>query len=329
MRVLLPVLAGGLLLLLLIWPQIVKQRDFISDVLKSSAVPLNSKAQIDMKKVSFYSEDEKGQPFILTADKIWETDSVNKVVQIDTPKGEMTLNSGVKLFSDSPVAHLYQEKGQVYFENDIRLTSDNGYQIEASEVYVEYQNQSAHSDNPISVRGEKIDLDAMGFQMRQNGNEIDFMGKTKVVLKDAQKGQNILITSDGLMEVRQKSQTITFYKNVLTNYDSNKITCDKMTAYFKSKGKNEYELKSVQAQKNVKIVTVNEVVTGDDAFYDLIKEKAFITGNVVITRAEGTMEGSRAVVDMKTGISHLEAGNKNKTKKQWVKGTLYPSKMKK
>ena len=327
MRVLLPVLAGGLVLSLLIWPQIAKRRDFISDVLKSSAVPLNSKAQIDMKKVSFYSQDEKGQPFILTAEKIWEIDPANKVEQIDLPKGKMTLNSGVKLFSDSPLALYYQEKGLIHFKDKIYLNSDNGYQVEASEIYVEYQKQSAYSNNPVSVRGEKIDLDATGFRMRQNGNEIDFLGKTNVVLKKVAKGQNMLVISDGLMEIRQKTQTITFHKNVSLNYDTNKIYCDKMIAYFKSKGKNEYELKSVKAQKKVRIETPNEVITGDDAFYDLVKEKAFITGNVVITRAEGKMQGSRAVVDMKTGLSRLEADNK--TKKQRVKGTLYPEKIKK
>ena len=103
------------MLLLLIWPQIVKRRDFISDVLKTSAVPLNPNAQIDMKKVLFYSEDNKGQPFQLAADKIWEIDSVNKVVQIDYPKGEM-LFGNCKLQNDTP-AYLRErwkkERGRV------------------------------------------------------------------------------------------------------------------------------------------------------------------------------------------------------------------------
>ena len=327
MRVLLPVLAGGLLLSLLIWPQIAKRRDFISDVLKTSSVPLNSNAQIDMKKVLLYSEDEKGQPFQLLADKVWEVDSVNKVVQIDLPKGEMTLSSGVKLFSDSPVAFFYQEKGLVNFKDDIHLNSDNGYNIKTSDVFVDYQNQSAYSDKLIQIRGEKVDLDATAFKMRQNGAELDFTGPIILVLKNIENTQNMLIMGDGLMEVRQKTQTVTLYKNVSANYDTNKIYCDKMTAYFKSKGKSEYDLKSVQAQKNVKIVTVNEVITGDDAFYDMEKEKAYITGNVVITREQGIMKGSRAIVNMKTGVSQLEADSKTGNKR--VKGILYPTKVKK
>ena len=327
MRTLLPILAAGLVLSLVIWPQIAKRRDFISDVLKSSSVPLNSKAQIDMKRVLFYSEDKKGQPFILTADKIWEIDTEDKTIRIDAPKGEMTLNSGIKLVSESPFALYNQEKGIVHFDEQVHLTSDNGYNIEASSIFVDYQNQKAESKKPILVRGEKIDLDAVGFNMRQNGNEVDFKGPVKVVLKDQEKKQQITITGKKVMEVRQKTQTITFYEDVFADYGENKISCAKMTAYFKSVGKNSYDLKSVQAQKGVKITTLNEVITGDDAFYDLEKERAFITGKVTIKRAEGTMSGSRAVVDMKTGLSQLEADTKKKTNNR-VKGTIYTDKIK-
>ena len=82
MRILFPALAAGLLLALLIWPQIMKKADFISTALRAS-VPMNSKAKIDMKKVQFYSEDEKGQPFTLTSDKILEVQPEERLVQMD------------------------------------------------------------------------------------------------------------------------------------------------------------------------------------------------------------------------------------------------------
>ena len=327
MRKLLPILAGGLVLSLMIWPQIVKRRDFISDVLKSSSVPLNSNAKIDMKEVMFYSEDGKGQPFTLTADKIWELDTEKRIIQLDDPKGKMTLNSGVNVFSDSPVALFYQEKGLVYFEQEVHLDSDNGYQAKASNVNVDYQNQKAWSEKPIYLHGEKIDLDATGFYMRQNGNEVDFTGPTKTILKDAEKKQNIVITADGLMKARQKTQTIATDKNVVIVYEQNKIYCDKMIAHFKTVSKNTYDLASVQVQKNVKIITPNETITGDEAFYDIDKEKVFITGKVNIVKEEGNVTGDRAVVDMKTGLSRLETDKKSG--KQRVKGTLYPTKIKK
>ena len=328
MRVILPVLAGSLLLLLLIWPQIQKKADYISGVLKNTITPVNSKAQIDMKKVQFYSEDKKGQPFTVTSDKIVEIDSQNHLVQLDLPKGEMTLNSGIKIFSESPMAWFYQDSDVVFFKKDLHMTTDNGYTAEASEVVVDYKNQSAYSNETLFVRGEKADLDSAGFYMRQNGAEIDFKGPAKLVLKNPQKNQKVVITAQKVFEVRQKTQTVSAFENVLADDGTNKVYSDEMTAYFRSLGKNRYELKSVQAQKNVKIITQTETITGNDAFYDLDKEKAFITGDVVVHRPEGNMNGDRAVIDMKTGESQLEVDYTKSNTPRRVKGTIYPKRMK-
>lgn len=328
MRIILPVLAGGLVLMLLIWPQIQKKADFISGNLKNAVEPINSKAQIDMKKVQFYSEDKKGQPFTITSDKILEVDPQNRLVQLDMPKGEMTLNSGVKIFSNSPMAWFYQDSEIVFFKEDLHMQTDNGYQANASAVVVDYKNQSAYSNNRFQIRGDKMDLDSIGFYMRQNGAEVDFNGPATVVLKNPQKAQTVIITADKVFEVRQKTQTISAYQNVLADDGINKVYSDEMTAYFRSVGKNQYELKSVQAQKNVKIITKTETITGNDVFYDLGKEKAFITGDVIVHRPEGDMTGDRAVIDMKTGHSQLEVDYTKSNTPRRVKGTLYPTRIK-
>ena len=329
MRFLLPVLSGGLVLSLLIWPQLQKKADFFSDSLKRSVSPISSKAQIDMKKVHFYSEDKKGQPFTLISDKILETDTSNHIVQLDRPVGEMTLNSGVKIFSNSSMALFYQNTNIVFFEEDLYFKTDNGYNAVSSAVFVDYKNQLAYSDKPIQIRGEKADLDAVAFNMRQNGEEVDFKGPTKVVLKNEEKKQKVIITSEDFLQLRQKTQTITALKNVLADDGVNKVYCDEMTAYFHRPNGEKYELKSVQAHSNVKIITQTEVITGNDAFYDLGKEKAFITGNVVVDRAEGKMFGDRAVINMKTGESQLEIDNTKKKINNRVKGTIYPTRLNK
>ena len=58
----------------------------------------------------------------------------------------------------------------------------------------------------------------------------------------------------------------------------------------------------------------------------MIKEKAFITGNVVVKRAEGTVNGDRAIIDMKNGTSQIET---DASRKDRVKGTLLPLQLKK
>ena len=78
----------------------------------------------------------------------------------------------------------------------------------------------------------------------------------------------------------------------------------------------------------MKIITLTETITGNDAFYDLGKEKAFITGNVIVQRAEGNMSGDRAVINMKTGQSQLEVDYTKQDTSRRVKGTIYPKRLK-
>ena len=280
-------------------------------------------ATIDMKKVQFVSEDEKGQPFTVLSDQITQIDAQNKIVQLDNPRGEMTLSSGVKAFSSSPEALFYETTQVVNFKKVVDIVFDNGYNAQTSDVFVDYKKKTVHSRKPLSVRGEKMNLDSLGFYIRQNGDELDLTGPARVELKSEER--NVVMTAQKRVEMRQKTQTITAFQNVVSDDGTNKVYCDELTAYFMRTGKNQYALRSVQAQKNVKIKTLNEEITGDEAYYDMIKEKAFITGNVVVHRAEGKVQGDRAIIDMKNGTSQLEL---DPQKQNRVKGTLLPLKLK-
>lgn len=329
LRMTLPLSAAALLLCLVIWPQIAKKTDYFVSHLKGSIIPRDTNAKIDMKQVQFFSEDDKGQPFTVTSSKVLETDPVNKIVQFSEPVGKMTLNSGVKLTGSSPTGLFYQDTQIIVFEGAVFINADNGYTAQSKQVTVDYKARSARSNAPTQIRGEKLDLDASGFEMRQSGDEVDFFGGAKAVLKDEVKNKQVIITADGIFEVRQKTQTITARKNVLVDDQLNKIWADEMTAYFRQEEKNKYKMKSVQAHGNVRIKTATETIYGNDAFYDLAKEKAFITGSVIVKRAEGEMQGDRAVIDMKSGHSQLEVDYSKTDRPSRVKGTIYPTRLNK
>ncbi|MGN1091644.1 MAG: LptA/OstA family protein [Alphaproteobacteria bacterium] len=324
LRLLLTGSAMLMLVLLLVWPQLAKRADLISSALKNAASQKKIQASIDMTKVQFVSEDEKGQPFTISSDQITQIDAQNKIVQLENPRGEMTFSSGLKLFSSSPEALFYETTQIVNFKKLVDVLFDNGYQAQTSDVVVDYKNKTAYGKKPLSVRGEKFDLDSTGFDIRQNGNEMDFSGPVRVALKSPEK--NVVILAQKSAEVRQKTQTITAFEKVISDDGINKVYCEELTAYFNQTGKNQYELRSVQAQRNVKIKTPTEEITGNEAYYDMIKEKAFITGNVVVKRAEGTVNGDRAIIDMKNGTSQIET---DASRKDRVKGTLLPLQLKK
>jgi lipopolysaccharide export system protein LptA len=72
-------------------------------------------------------------------------------------------------------------------------------------------------------------------------------------------------------------------------------------------GDKKQKLEELDAKGHVVLVTITDVVTGDEGVYNPITDEATVTGNVKVTRGENQLDGARAEVDMATGISRVYA----------------------
>lgn len=80
------------------------------------------------------------------------------------------------------------------------------------------------------------------------------------------------------------------------------------------------KLQRVDAFGHVLVRTVTDTVTGDKAVYLPDTGVAVIVGKVRITRGQNQLDGAEAVVDQKTGVSRLVAGNAGR-----VQGLVVPN----
>ncbi len=101
------------------------------------------------------------------------------------------------------------------------------------------------------------------------------------------------------------------------------VTADTMSAWFIADATGKKTAKKVTANGQVTIKTANETVVGDEGVYDLTTGKAVLTGKVKAHQGDSWLEGTRADVDMKTGISQLSGGGNADTGGR-VKGVFYP-----
>lgn len=90
-------------------------------------------------------------------------------------------------------------------------------------------------------------------------------------------------------------------------YHQSTIESDEILAWFHTLQTDEthQSLKEAEAHGHVKITTPNDIAYGDKAYYNGQSSKAILTGNVRITRAKSDITGSKAEVDLKTGISKM------------------------
>lgn len=97
------------------------------------------------------------------------------------------------------------------------------------------------------------------------------------------------------------------------------LRADQLTAHFRD-AEGGLSLALVEATGGVVIQTADEIARGKRGVYNAATEKAILSGDVRITRGQNQLNGARAEVDFKTGLSRMLAGGDDGR----VKGLLIP-----
>jgi lipopolysaccharide export system protein LptA len=103
------------------------------------------------------------------------------------------------------------------------------------------------------------------------------------------------------------------------------LSADTLNAVFEKDAEGRMVTKTITAGGGIVLTTEKETVTGDSGVYDVPAQKAELTGHVRITQGQSFLEGTRAVVDMRTGVSQLYAAGTSAQDGR-VKGVFYPKK---
>jgi lipopolysaccharide export system protein LptA len=133
-----------------------------------------------------------------------------------------------------------------------------------------------------------------------------------------------LMTAQDKIEFFSAEQRLTATGKATATHGSYTVTADILGAYFDKDASGKMALKKITAHGHVFIKTDRETVTGDEGVYDVVTQKAVLTGKVLIRQEQNWLEGTSANIDMTTGISQL-LGSGNPETEGRVKGVFYPS----
>lgn len=117
------------------------------------------------------------QSNIITEKKIFIT---NKTSDILKPK--FSINSNKQKISITANVGNFLTEDQILLENNVIFKS-NKFKIFTDNVLFNKKNLVATSKNKSKFISEKTSIDSMGFDIIENGNIINFKGKTKLILK--------------------------------------------------------------------------------------------------------------------------------------------------
>ena len=122
----------------------------------------------------------------------------------------------------------------------------------------------------------------------------------------------IEITADE-MEWREEERIAIAIGNADALQGRYRLYADVLTAFLAAPAEDSGEaadpnrIERIEADGNVRLVTPDEVVVGDNGVYDVENARASLEGEVVLTQGENVARGNRLDMNLDTGVSRLTA----------------------
>lgn len=139
----------------------------------------------------------------------------------------------------------------------------------------------------------------------------------------------------GSLEVRDKSQMATFAGNVQVVQGDTMLRCNSLQVFYDQGGGSgasmtaakpgpagQGKIRKLEARGNVVVTQKEQTATGDYGVFDMAANTVTLNGNVMISQGTNTLKGEKLVVNLETGVSHIEAGKSSGGR---VTGTFLPS----
>ena len=182
MRLVLPGIAIGLLVLVVAWPKIFGE---VAGMIAPGAVfdGFSITEPMRMRHPRYVGTDSAGgKPYEVIADEALVDPSVPDRIALTTMRAKVEGDDGAitRLSSDKG---LYQRGiGQLDLDHDVRLMMPDGTVFTTEQATVRLPERHAEGQVPVHGEGPRGTIDANSFAIEQGGDVIRFQGNVRVVL---------------------------------------------------------------------------------------------------------------------------------------------------
>ena len=182
-KLVLPLGAGGLLLVLAAWPYISSGFDRLRLVF-----PKLDQAQVRylrMVNPRFSGVDKEKRPFTLTADTARQNPENDNLVGLEVPKADIMTKEGAWVVVTSKTGIYQPDNHLLDMFGDVTLFHDKGYEFHTQHARVDLDAGTSEGDDPVDGAGPAGTIVGQGFRILKKGETVLFTGKSKLVMNAA------------------------------------------------------------------------------------------------------------------------------------------------
>ena len=180
MKILLPALAAGLILLVVVWPQLRQQEEGIGSSV--GKLTPDQAQNLSMLNPRFDGVDEKNQPYRVTAEAATQISPESHLIDLALPKADITLKDGTWLALTAESGRYDRDGETLNLQGEVNLFHDNGFELRTESVRIDLSNGTAQGSQPVEGQGPSGTLQSEGLEILERGNHIIFTGRTRLVM---------------------------------------------------------------------------------------------------------------------------------------------------
>jgi lipopolysaccharide export system protein LptC len=180
MKVLLPVVAALLIILILVWPYL--RSEDLRFRLSFAALTANQNEDPSMVNPRFLGIDKENKAYSITADLARNLAAGSSSVELEMPKADITLDDGTWLVLTAKSGIFRQAKKTLDLTGAVNLFHDSGYEFKTSKAVIDLQKGVASGSEAVRGHGPFGEMQGEGFRLFDKGKTIIFTGKSKLVI---------------------------------------------------------------------------------------------------------------------------------------------------
>jgi lipopolysaccharide export system protein LptC len=186
-KLLLPLTAGTIILLMGLWPSLSTQIGNLSR--HASTVDAAAASDFRMMSPRYTGLDKNLRPFTVTADAAREqgvnTSAGDALVALDGPKADILTKENAWVVVSGKTGVYQPQAHFLDLFGGVTLFHDKGYEFRTETARVDLDASSAVGHDPISGGGPSGVASGKGFRMLQKGDTIVLTGKSHLVVNSA------------------------------------------------------------------------------------------------------------------------------------------------
>ncbi len=214
-------------------------------------------------------------------------------------------------------------------KDPVEITADGAIEWQRDAHLYRVRGNAMVKQGDTTIKADTIDAAydpaQAGHGGEQNIQTVTAIGHVNITSKDrtitADKGVYNLISGQlmltgGDLRITSPVMTITAQQSLSYNKTENKasargnavvktpdrtLKAEQIDAWFTA----ENDLSKASARGRVTITTQQDILQAEQADYNAVTQEAVMTGEVKLTRGQNHLQGGRAIVNLKTGVSQL------------------------